>query len=157
MYYVLISVKKSLYLQKYTNKIADHLLESDYNEAHPVKKVNGILGEVIYDESNIAAGVCEPLATVIKKYKHCFSEVSGLSKIKGYMMDIHLKENAVPVRNAAYRLSWSDQEILDDYVKEMLDLDLIEKSNGTWTSSLFLLEKKESNSKRVVVAFLQKY
>ncbi|CAO3644789.1 unnamed protein product [Mucor hiemalis] len=136
--------------QKYTNTFADDLLETEFNEANPIKKVNGILGEVKYDESNMTIGVAEPLAGIIEKYKYCFSEISGLSKIKGYMMDIHLIENAIPVRNSAYRLSWSDQEILDDYVQEMLDLDLIERSTGVWTSSLFLLEKKESNSKRVV-------
>lgn len=66
-------------------------------------------------------------------------------------MDIYLKDNFIPVRNAPYRLSWADQEILDLYVKEMPDLNLIEKSKGTWTSSLFLIDKKEGGSKRVVV------
>jgi hypothetical protein len=136
--------------QKYTRNITDDLLESEYNEEHPKPKVNGILGEVIYDASNISIGVPDALVSVIEENNECFSEVSGLSKIKGYVMDIHLKENAIPVRNSPYRLSWSDQEILDAYVKEMLELDLIEPSMGTWTSSLFLLDKKEGGSKRVV-------
>lgn len=138
--------------QKYLNNLTDDLMETEYEENKVKPKVNGILGEVAYDESNIAVGVPSSLVSVVEKYKNCFSEVSGLSKIKGYQMDIHLKENYIPVRNAPYRLSWSDQEILDDYVKEMLDLDLIEESLGTWTSSLFLLDKKEGGSKRVVVA-----
>lgn len=137
--------------QKFTNNFIDDLLEKEYDEDRVPTKINGVLGEIAYDESNICVGVREELKEVIEKYKNCFSEISGLSKIKGYQMDIYLKENFVPVRNAPYRLSWSDQDILESYVQEMLDLDLIEKSMGTWTSSLFLIDKKEGGSKRVVV------
>lgn len=137
--------------QKYTNNLVDDLLEPEYDEEKVNScKINGVLGEVIYDESNISAGVCDELKPVVEKYKKCFSEISGLSKIKGYQMNIELKENFTPVRSAPFRLGWDDQEILEAYVKEMLDLDLIEKSQGTWTSPLFLIDKVEKGSKRVV-------
>lgn len=106
-----------------------------------------------FNAENISDGVTSELKSVVEKYKGCFSEVSGLTSIRGYSAKIRLKEDAVPVRRRPFRLGWSDQELVDSHVQEMLDLGIIEPSNGEWSSCLFLVNKKETSVKRPVVDF----
>lgn len=109
--------------------------------------------EMVYTADNISEGVHEELKEVVERYKGCFSEVSGLTCIKGYTAKIRLKENAVPVRHRPFRLGWSDQDLVDEYVQEMLDLGIVVPSKGEWSSCLFLVNKKETSVKRPVVDF----
>jgi hypothetical protein len=129
--------------QKYTETLEESIVPIGYEEGDPVK-------ELIYDINNISSGVHDLLAPVVEEYAHCFSEVSGLTKIKGYSLAINLKENAVPVRTKPFRLSWSDEEELNKYVDEMLALDLIEESDGTWTSPAFMVPKRDGSGRCVI-------
>lgn len=141
--------KKQVYMvdifQKYCETLEDDLIPDG-------RTVEEVQAKFKYDESNITEGVPEELKDIVEEYKHCFSEVSGLSKIDGYYLDINLKPNAVPVRNKSFRLTWEDEQIMNDYIDEMLELDLIEESSGVWTSPCFLVPKKDG-SKRCVIDY----
>lgn len=135
--------------QKYCSTLEDDLIpDSEEGDLGFVKAAS-----LEYNEGNITENVIEELKEVVEKYKHCFSEVSGLTCIKGYSAKIRLVEKAIPVRHRPFRLGWSDQELVNNHVQEMLDLGIIEPSNGEWSSCLFLVNKKESGVKRPVVDF----
>jgi hypothetical protein len=135
--------------QKYCSSLEDDLIPEGEEGDLGFDKSSAIE----YNASNISDGVVEELKEVVEKYKECFSEVSGLTCIKGYSAKIRTIPNAVPVRHRPFRLGWSDQELVDSYVQEMLDLGIIEPSNGEWSSCLFLVNKKETGVKRPVVDF----
>lgn len=116
------------------------------------RTVEEVKDEFKFDATNITEGVCDELKPIIEKYKHCFSEVSGLSKIKGYELDIQLKDNATPIKSKSFRLTWEVEEIMNQCIDEMLELDLIEESKGVWTSPCFLVGKKDG-SKRCVIDY----
>jgi hypothetical protein len=131
--------------QKYTESLEESLVPDG-------REKDEIVEEVSFNSDNISTGVPEELVGVIEEYKHCFSEVSGLTMIKGHAMKITLKDGAVPVRTRPFRLSWEDEDILNQYLDEMLELGLIEPSNGVWTSPCFLVPKKDG-TKRVVIDY----
>ncbi|CEP07422.1 hypothetical protein, partial, partial [Parasitella parasitica] len=107
---------------------------------------------VVFSESNVTEGVPEFLKQVVEEFKHTFSEVSGLTKIKGYKMRIQLIEGAEPIRSKCFRLTWEDEDALNQYIDEMLELDLIEEADGTWSSAAFLVGKKDG-AKRCVIDY----
>lgn len=135
------------YTETYTEDLIPQAIQDDSLICQQVKK-----NDVIYDEDNIAVGVPDVLAGVVQKYKHCFSEVSGLTRIKDFQMNILLKEDAQPVRSKPFRISWEDEDALNEYIDEMLSLNLISKSDGVWTSSCFMVPKKDG-SKRCVIDY----
>ncbi|KAG0781438.1 hypothetical protein G6F18_011891 [Rhizopus arrhizus] len=95
-------------------------------------------------------GVPEELVEVIDQYKNCFSEVSGLGRVKNYVMDVPLVPGATPIRSKPFRMSWQEEEALDAYLKELLDLDIIKPSNGLWTSPCFFIPKKDGTLRLVI-------
>ncbi|CEP17896.1 hypothetical protein [Parasitella parasitica] len=98
---------------------------------------------VVFSESNVTEGVPEFLIQVVEEFKHALSEVSGLTKIKEYKMRIQLIEGAEPIRSKCFRLTWEDEDaLINQYIDEMLELDLIEEADGTWSSAAFLVGKK---------------
>jgi hypothetical protein len=108
--------------------------------------------EVKFTEDNIAEGVPLPLVDLLEEYKHIFSEVSGLGRVKNYYMDIELKPGATPIKSKAYRFSWEDQEELERSIQELLDLDVIEPSEGRYASPCFFIPKK-TGEKRLVMDY----
>lgn len=112
--------------QKFTNTLEDDLIPTGKEGDFGFDKSQ----EIVYTAENISEGVIDELKDIVEKYKHCFSEVSGLTCIKGYKAKIRLKPDAVPARNRPFRLGWSDQELVNEYVQEMLDLGIVEPSNG---------------------------
>ncbi|KAG1122096.1 hypothetical protein G6F42_011800 [Rhizopus arrhizus] len=106
--------------------------------------------EIKYDKDNITEGAPEFLHEVINDFKHIFSEVSGLTKIKGYKMRVQVVEGAKPIKSRCFRLSWEDEDALNEYIDEMLELDLIEESDGTWSSAAFLVGKKDGSRRCVI-------
>ena len=106
--------------------------------------------EVKYNKENIAVGAPEFLHDVLNDFAHVFSEVSGLTKIKGHKMKIQVVEGAQPVKGKCFRLSWEDEDALNQYIDEMLELDMIEESDGTWSSAAFLVGKKDGSRRCVI-------
>ncbi|KAG1360517.1 hypothetical protein G6F61_014332 [Rhizopus arrhizus] len=47
-------------------------------------------------------------------------------------------------------MSWQEEEALDAYLKELLDLDIIKPSNGLWTSPCFFIPKKDGTLRLVI-------
>jgi hypothetical protein len=108
------------------------------------------VNEIKYTEDNIAEGVPIPLIDLLEEYKHVFSEVSGLGRVRNYQMDIELKPGALPVKSKAYRFSWEDQEELERAIKELLDLDVIEPSDGKYAAPCFFIPKKTGERRLVI-------
>lgn len=133
--------------QKYCESLEDDMIPDD-----PLGETSMAVDEIKYDASNISEGVLDELKPLVEEYKDCFSEVSGLTKIKGYSLDIQLKEDARPIRSKSFRLTWEEEDIMNSYLDEMLELDLIEESDGVWTSPCFLVPKKDG-SKRCVIDY----
>jgi hypothetical protein len=122
--------------QKYTETLEESLIPDG-------REKDEVVEEASFNADNITDGVPTELVNVVEKYKHCFSEVSGLTTIKGFSMKVTLKDGAVPVRTRPFRLSWEDEDIMNAYLDEMLELGLIEPSSGVWTSPCFLVPKKD--------------
>lgn len=106
--------------------------------------------EIQNDKTNITEGAPEFLHEVLNGFSHVFSEVSGLTKIKGHKMRIQVVEDGRPVKSKCFRLSWEDEDALNKYVDEMLELDLIEEVDGTWSSAAFLVGKKDGSRRCVI-------
>lgn len=106
--------------------------------------------EIKFDAENITMGVPDELVEVIERYKNCFSEVSGLGRVKNYVMDIPLVSGATPIRSKPFRMTWQEEEALDAYLEELLDLDIIKPSNGLWTSPCFFIPKKDGTLRLVI-------
>ncbi|KAK4512302.1 3-keto-steroid reductase [Mucor velutinosus] len=106
--------------------------------------------EIKYDKDNIAEGAPEFLHDLLNEFSHVFSEVSGLTKIKGHKMRVQVVEGAKPIKSKCFRLSWEDEDALNKYVDEMLELDLIEEADGTWSSAAFLVGKKDGSRRCVI-------
>ncbi|EIE82990.1 hypothetical protein RO3G_07695 [Rhizopus delemar RA 99-880] len=106
--------------------------------------------EFKYNADNITIGVLPELADVVEKYKECFSEVSGLGRVTGYKMDLPLVDGATPIRTKPFRISWQEEEVLDQYLQEMLDLNIIKPSNGLWASPCFFIPKKDGSLRLVI-------
>ena len=58
-----------------------------------------------------------------------------------------------PVFIPQFRRSKGENEIINEYVSSMLENDIIEPSTSAWGSPIFLVDKKESKKKRLVVDF----
>ncbi|KAG0770989.1 hypothetical protein G6F22_016891 [Rhizopus arrhizus] len=106
--------------------------------------------EFKYNANNITIGVLPELADVVERYKECFSEVSGLGRVTGYMMDLPLIDGSTPIRTKPFRISWQEEEVLDQYLQEMLDLNIIKPSNGLWASPCFFIPKKDGSLRLVI-------
>ncbi|OBZ81104.1 Transposon Ty3-G Gag-Pol polyprotein, partial [Choanephora cucurbitarum] len=97
----------------------------------------------------------EDLGTEKKPVKTIYTadnitEVSGSTRIKGYRMNIYLKEGAVQVKARPFRLGWENQDTMDKYIDEMLELDLIEKPTGIFSSPSFLVDKRDGFKRCVI-------
>jgi hypothetical protein len=104
---------------------------------------------IVFTEENIAADVPGELSHIIEDNKHVFSEVSGLGRVRNYQCNLELLPNAVPVKSRPYRMSWEERDLLKGHLDELLALDVIEPSDGSWTSPTFFIDKRDG-TKRLV-------
>jgi hypothetical protein len=134
----------------YNVSLGDSQTDEYFDEFIPP---NGEKDESIkFDETNIAQGAPMPLVELLEEYKHIFSEVSGIGRVKNYQMDIELTPDARPIKSKAYRMDWTDQELLQTSLQELIDIDVIEPSEGRYASPCFFIPKKDG-TKRLVMDY----
>lgn len=89
------------------------------------------------------------LQELVKNYRETFVEVSGLGRVK----EVHHvipTSSTEPIRSRPFRLTWEEQEQLAAELDDMLRMDLIRPSNGTWSSPCFFIRKKEGSLRLVI-------
>ncbi|KAG1168581.1 hypothetical protein G6F71_009002 [Rhizopus microsporus] len=91
----------------------------------------------------------EIIQDVLLTNKECFVEVSGLGLVDFIQHEIPTL-NEAPIRSKPFRLTWEEEKHLKKELQEMLDLGLIRPSNGTWTSPVFFVKKKDGSLRLVI-------
>ncbi|KAG1435132.1 hypothetical protein G6F57_021263 [Rhizopus arrhizus] len=86
---------RQVYMVDASQHHCDNYEEDLMPEGEPTKE------EIKFNADNITMGVPEELVEVIDQYKNCFSEVSGLGRVKNYVMDVPLVPGATPIRRIA--------------------------------------------------------
>lgn len=80
---------------------------------------------------------------LLTKHKHCFaSGTHDLGCTNLIQMKIKLTSDQ-PVHRQPYRLSHSEQAIVNSKVKELLDAGIIKESESNYASPVILVKKKE--------------
>lgn len=91
------------------------------------------------------------LRELVKSYKNCFVEVSGLGRVTNVKHHITIKPGEEPVKARPFKMSWQEQQELDKQLKQMIDMDLIKLSpNGAWSSPCFFIKKKTGELRLVI-------
>lgn len=78
-----------------------------------------------------------------------FYEHAGLGRVKGVLHEI-VTTTEEPIRTRPYRLTRDEEESLEEELKTLLDLGIIEPSNGKYTSPVFFVPKKDGKLRLVV-------
>lgn len=92
------------------------------------------------------------LLKLIHKYRSVFAtKHSQITGIKGFELDIPLKQSAKPVFIRQFRQSQEAEKLLDDKIRELIDAGLLEKSTSEWNSPVFVIKKRNGTG----VRFLQ--
>jgi hypothetical protein len=90
------------------------------------------------------------LKALLKSYEECFVEVSGLGRLKNAEHHIKIKEGEQPVKCKPFRLTWEEQRQMSAEIQELLSLNLIRPSHGTWSSPCFFIRKKTGELRLVI-------
>lgn len=86
---------------------------------------------------------------VIDKNILVFYEHAGLGRVKGVMHEI-ITTTDEPIRTRPYRLTRDEEESLEEELNTLLELGIIEASNGKYTSPVFFVPKKDGKLRLVV-------
>ena len=79
-------------------------------------------------------------ATLRAKFPNVFK---GLGKLKGYQLRLHQDDSVVPVAQPLRRIPFSRRQKVTDKLKQLEELDVIEKVSGptSWINPLVVVEK----------------
>lgn len=95
----------------------------------------------IQDENTLNEDQRTKLNTLLEeKFKKMGSGL-GFTTVASH--DIILEENAAPRKQRYYPVSPFKQQILDEEIKKMLELDVIEPSKSPWSSPVLLVPKED--------------
>ena len=91
------------------------------------------------------------LNSLINKYNHVFSknEFDLLIYNNNQPFSINT-EDKLPIRQKAYRVSEAAKEKITKHINELLDLNIIKKSNSSWLSPVILVKNKDSSTRMCV-------
>lgn len=73
-----------------------------------------------------------------------------MGRVKNFEVELHLKPGATVNRGKPYRLTWEEEDQLEKDLKELVDLKLIEPSDGRIGAPLFFVDKKGNKKLRLV-------
>ena len=83
------------------------------------------------------------LDSLINKHNHVFSKNEfDLSYNNNQPFNINT-EDKLPIRQRAYRVSEAAKEKITKHINELLDLNIIEKSNSPWSSLVPFVKNKD--------------
>ena len=87
---------------------------------------------------------------IFQEYQDCFK---GIGKLKNYQVKLHVDENIQPVAQSVRRIPFSLRKAVEDELKRLLDMDIIEKVEGPtpWVSPIIIVPKKRTNEIRLCV------
>uniref|UniRef100_A0A1Y1K0Y3 RNA-directed DNA polymerase n=1 Tax=Photinus pyralis TaxID=7054 RepID=A0A1Y1K0Y3_PHOPY len=104
--------------------------------------------------ANINPNVSELYVERFKKDFNTVFDVDRLSFIKDVRVKLVLKENAVPIFHAPYRIPYSIKEAVEMELKEMLESGVLEKTKySEWASPIVVVPRKSSKKIRICVDF----
>ena len=87
-----------------------------------------------------------------EKYPALFS---GVGKLKGYKLKLHINEDVTPVAQSVWRLPFGLRDNVDEKLDELLDMGIIDEVPGaaptTWVSPLVVVPKADGKDIRVCV------
>ena len=87
-----------------------------------------------------------------EKYPALFT---GVGKLKGYKLKLHINEDVTPVAQSVRRLPFGLRDKVDDKLDELLDMGIIEEvpeaTPTTWVSPLVVVPKADGKDIRVCV------
>ena len=92
------------------------------------------------------------LDKVLGKFQDVYAQGSRPGKTQGAELAIDTG-TAAPVNWRMRRLSQRDEQILRDYVKEMLDAGVIESSTSPWSAPVLIVPKKKPGEWRVAIDY----
>lgn len=118
----------------------------DISDHSPSSESSINCGEKLTDQQK------ESLIVLLDKYKSCFS--SGLKDL-GFTTETEMViqlDDPDPVVYRPYRLSFTERQLVQDMINEMLDSGIIRESNSPYASPIVLVNKK-SGEKRLCVDY----
>ncbi|KZR97184.1 Uncharacterized protein APZ42_008085, partial [Daphnia magna] len=87
----------------------------------------------------------EELVDVLLEFSSCFAlKNSGLGMCKVAEHEIHTEMSA-PVHQVPYKSAWKERSIIQKQVEEMLEKQVIERSNSPWAAPVVLVKKKDGS------------
>ena len=77
-----------------------------------------------------------------EKYKDCFH---GLGKLKDFQLGLHVDSSVKPVAQPVRRIPFSVRKQVDDKLKQLEEMDVIERVSGPtpWVSPLVVVHGKK--------------
>ncbi len=87
------------------------------------------------------------LLSVLDEYSDIFASSSldlGHTTLVRHEIDTG---TAAPIKQAPYRVSQSEKEIIEKHISDMLDQGIIEVSSSPWSSPVVLVKKKDGSTR----------
>lgn len=81
---------------------------------------------------------------LVAEFADCFVENNPLGVIHNAVHHIETKDET-PITSRPYRMSWKEQQQLKLELDHLLEADLIRPSDGTWTSPVLFVAKKDGS------------
>lgn len=88
----------------------------------------------------IVSSISQEKEDIVSKYPNL---CSGLGKLKGYQMKLHIDESVSPMKQTHRRIPFHQRAAVEKCVKDLLDKDIIEPVNGPtpWINPIVLVPK----------------
>lgn len=134
------NINKIVNLSTYQEDTISHDSFINENEARQVFNENG-------DKSTPHF-----LDELLEAYRDCFVEYNGIGVVKNIRHHIRTTDE-IPTRSKPYRLNYDEEDSLKEELKTLLDLKIIEPSDGKWSAPIFFVPKKDSKKLRLVVNY----
>ncbi|KAF1314306.1 Retroelement pol polyprotein, partial [Globisporangium splendens] len=118
------------------SEICSKLKNAEYEELFVVK-VSAV--------DNTSPAVPPELKPVIDRFADCFPEKlpDGLPPERAVNFELQPKPDAVPSSRPPFRLSKTEQDALEEFVRDNVKKGWIEVSNSPWISNIFGVPKKD--------------
>ena len=120
----------------------EQLLRID--EEKELKGLKKEFKEVLKKTSHVTKKESEMLLKCLLRNKDVISvRGENLGFTKAYQFEVKLMDGTRPINVPPYRIPQSQQKLVDEHVKDMLEKDVIEPSNSPWSAPVLLVKKKD--------------
>ena len=102
-----------------------------------------------FNLDHLTEGQRRKMEYLIKKYSHIFARsLNELGRYNGKPISIDTG-NSPPISSRPYRVPQSQEQILEDKVKELLDAGIIYPSNSSWCAPCVLVTQVRNGEKKI--------